>query len=557
MFGHESKPSKIYSFGCKPPHRNAALVDRQMRDAHRYRNKLVELERARRERVEAAIRRHDTRIAELDGEIEAVDQRIAEHRAEIKRGNQQRRKREVSGEQRETIGSLKQRLRELRRDQKRRRKAAFESCPSLGRIEAESLRDRKRARAESGLYNGTYLAVEQATGNMRSGAPPKFKVWRGDGKLGLQLRNGLSEAEARSGESRNLVIEADPAPNRSGRRAGNRHLVHLRVGSDGRDPIWATVRAELHRPLPAGCQIKWVYLIRRRCGAQMDWRVQFVVASEHGFGDPQPASSGMVALDVGWRIVECGLRVAYWTGDDGEEGEVVIPERELGRWTHPPDLRSLIDERFNVARDELADWLGERSENPDWLTERTRHLRQWRSPRRLAGLVRYWADHRFRGDEEIFDYLQAWRRRWNHLDNWAAHEMRKAAAWRDDLYRRIANELAGAYRTIVIENTNWHRMARGAEPEDDADDTAARTYRRVASVGRLLELIRERASEVRSVEAAWTTQTCHACGESARFDAASKLHHTCSTCGSVWDQDLNAARNLLAAASGEAVGESR
>ena len=48
-----------------------------------------------------------------------------------------------------------------------------------------------------------------------------------------------------------------------------------------------------------------------------------------------------------------------------------------------------------------------------------------------------------------------------------------------------------------------------------------------------------------TVPAEYTTVDCSRCGSRERFDAAAELRHRCGACGSEWDQDANAARNLL------------
>lgn len=43
-----------------------------------------------------------------------------------------------------------------------------------------------------------------------------------------------------------------------------------------------------------------------------------------------------------------------------------------------------------------------------------------------------------------------------------------------------------------------------------------------------------------------TTKICNVCGVVEVFDAAALVMHTCSACGSLWDQDSNAGHVLLA-----------
>lgn len=75
MFGHASRPSRIWSFKCKPPHINKPLVADQISLAHQYQHKLVELERARREASDAAIH---AAFPDLSSLREAVDVATAE-----------------------------------------------------------------------------------------------------------------------------------------------------------------------------------------------------------------------------------------------------------------------------------------------------------------------------------------------------------------------------------------------------------------------------------------------------------------------------------------------
>lgn len=53
--------------------------------------------------------------------------------------------------------------------------------------------------------------------------------------------------------------------------------------------------------------------------------------------------------------------------------------------------------------------------------------------------------------------------------------------------------------------------------------------------------------DVVKVPAQYTTLTCGHCGSVESFDAAAKVDHTCSKCRQNWDQDDNAAENMLIA----------
>ena len=128
------------------------------------------------------------------------------------------------------------------------------------------------------------------------------------------------------------------------------------------------------------------------------------------------------------------------------------------------------------------------------------------------------------------------------------------------LYRLFARELA-RYRRVVVQQLDLRDFAELPDPgeKEDPRTTASRGRRFTAALGELLgacaDAVTRAGGEWTEVDPAWTTQTCFACGKIDPFDAAGSIDHTCAQCGSRWDQDENAARNLLRAAqSGKIVG---
>jgi hypothetical protein len=562
MFGHESRPSRIWSFGAKPPVLCLDAVREQMFAAHRYRNALVELERTRREKVEARLRDLHPELVSLDARIAAEEAELESARTAIKRTNSRSRSRSATPQQRVVIAEIRARLKDLRAERKAARKEAFASpqwIASQERINDWASSEAKRLRAESGLHWGTYLTVEQSMRGARSGAPPVFRRWTGDGRVAVQLQGGLSVDDLLAAQDRRLRVEV---------LDGARAVCRLRIGSEGREPIWAQVPMTLHRELPADAQVKWAYLLQRRIGTRTEWRVQLVLARESWEREDR-ADSGAVGVDMGWRLVEEGLRVAYWVGDDGEEGELILPRRDVGRWAKADDLRSIRDRHFNLIRDVLAAWI-KHNDVPEWLAERVATLSHWRSAARLAAVVLMWRDQRFAADAEphpdaaairgglrldqrhygmpegIFALLEAWRKKDKHLYDWECSQRVKAARWRDDMFRNFAAMLRRKYRTARVKAVDWKKMTRAARPEEDDVDGAVRHYRRVAAVGRLLQLIDE-SMEVERLPPMNTTRRCHECDELSGESNPAALIHCCENCGATWDQDRNAAVNLLRA----------
>ena len=552
MFGNDSLPSVIYRYGAKAPVEGGEAVRRQLSAAHRYRNVLVEIEHRRRECVAAAVRQASPNLDRLLGRVEQLTKEMATIRAAIKQTNQRTRKRtRGTPEQRAQIAAIGAELKMIRAEIKDAKAAAYgtdDAKASLKAIDEQANRKVKEARAASGLYWGTYLAIEQSASQFRRGkTPPKFQRWTGEGRLAVQIQGGMTADEAFACKDNRFRIEPLPvdaflagSPART-----RRTIAHLRVGSDGRSPVWASVPVTLHRPIPGGAVIKWVYLTKRRVACHDEWSLCLVLSDGEGWAKGDLSETGSVGIDVGWRLLESGVRVAYWVGSDGDYGQVVIPLAAIGRWQKADDLRSIRDQRFNVIQDQMCDWLAGRDGLPDWMIERTATLRQWRSTARLAALAIHWRNNRFEGDEAMFALVEAWRQKDKHLYEWEVNQRRKAIAWRDDLYSGVAAMLRRKYRVARIEDTNWRTIQQNAHPEEDGN-AQTKHYMRIAAPGRFLQAIKISGMAVETVPAKHTTQRCHACGAIVGFDAKANVWATCPGCDARWDQDDNAARNLLA-----------
>jgi hypothetical protein len=189
-----------------------------------------------------------------------------------------------------------------------------------------------------------------------------------------------------------------------------------------------------------------------------------------------------------------------------------------------------------------------RSENPDPDGEPGRiSLRQWKSANRLARVVHFWSQNRFAGDEKIFAFLREWSKHNTHLFDIAMGIRRNVRLYRTNLYRNFAAFLRKNYGTVVLEDIDWRTFMRNPPVESDETNTPAkrRWYTALASPGHLSELIQQGMPQHTLVEPAQTTMNCFSCGETNYFDQDKNLHHTCDHCGVRWDQDVNAAHNLL------------
>lgn len=598
MFGHDSLPTRNWVFGAMKPHDGLQHVFSQFDEAHKYRNKLVELELHRRDEVAKCTADNYPEICELTAECVRLKAELETQRALIKSANAAKRKKVESKPLRDAAKVLSGQLGEARIKLKVAKAGALADPEHKSRLQEIDERYKvihKETRSESPLYWGTKAIVEQSCSKIRKGAPPKFKRWDPTGTVAVQTQGGLSIADACSGVGTLLRIIG----------TGSHREIWLRVDSQGRSPVWAKFNIVLHREFPEDAVIKWAYLHCEKVAHKYVWKLRLALAREEGWAHEDASAGGVVGIDFGWRLVEGGLRVAYWVGDDGESGELILPHSELTRWKHAEGIRSIRDKLFDGVREVIACWR-DGAECPKWLTDEIRLLRGnaktpakrallaacevlrsgwptkpatipeshewlskaiqsirlWRSPERLANLIgdpkpvreplhAPWRFSRFGGDELIFNFVEAWRRQNKHLYEWEACQRQKAIQWRKDVYRNFVADMRRRYRVAAIENTNWAKLMRLPTAEKDTKNTdCAREYQRVASVGKLAEFIRESMTDTVRCDPKHTTQMCHQCGHINHWDTASAIMQQCEECGIIVDQDENAARNLLKLASG-------
>ncbi|MEU1736150.1 transposase [Streptosporangium sp. NPDC020145] len=139
--------------------------------------------------------------------------------------------------------------------------------------------------------------------------------------------------------------------------------------------------------------------------------------------------------------------------------------------------------------------------------------------------------------------------------------MRRVRSRRADFNAQLAATLTVRYGTLVLEDLNTRNMTASAK------GTVERPGSRVAQKSGLNKAIldkgwyglefavnnavRHTGSKVIKVPAAYTSQTCSACGVVDAASRESQARFACTSCGHVEHADVNAAKNIKAA--GQAV----
>lgn len=528
--------TKNWVYGAKTPDIEQA-VDAATLAAHRYRNRLCELEIDKRKRHEELLQRLAPGYVAACNAVEAAETRLAEIREAIQAERVKQRTKKPTGCDSLTAEATatKAQLKQLRATRKIEKQAAY-SMPAVAEAMKVNTAQHKaqcaEAKTASGLYWGTEAIVRQACGSFASGAPPRFKRYDGEGQLAVQLQGGLDCADA---ERSNTLCYLGDAIDRK------RRWCYIRIGSDGRAPIFARVPIVFHRPLPAG-RIKWAYLERRKIASHVRWSIRLTIDC-----DPETdrCRDGEVAIHTGCRMEPSGLRVCTWLGSDGERGCLRLPTSHCDDYYKLDEIKSQRDLAFNEAIGQFMQWRAKQTELPEWLSELTSHIHQWKSANRLDDLAWRMYAHPTHDDDDIVDRLMDWRKqdkhRWQNERRLSVRIVRR----RNDLFRNFAKQMSDRYGVAIVSPIDAKELTENSNPEDlERDNTQAHRHAKWAAVSTLTQCVREKfplhCIEVSSVD---ITRQCCNCGT---LSASTSRKVQCLECGHTHDVDDNAVVNTLA-----------
>lgn len=432
--------------------------------------------------------------------------------------------------------------------------------------------------AQSPLYWGNYNRVRQSFDatlkrvrkqgrTVRLSDPARddvcltVQIQKVGGDVGCSFRDLL--AGRFSGLKIEAVDESAWSTSRANRRRLSRTMVTMRVDREGN-----AVRAlmSLDRPVPPEARIKSAQLVWRRVGERYVGKLCFTLSSPHV--ERTNCATAACGIDLGWRRADGGgLRVATVADSAGAVDHVELPADWMGGMDQVERLSQYIDD----AALDIATLLLGRDDLPPLVAAA---IKGWR-PGFGAGHVNVTALRDavrvagFAGlPAEVCCGVKDWRKReerccWFHrhihLSTWRDNLRRKLLLRRKDLYRLAALTLAERYAVIGIEDLDLAKMARTKKRDDGADPVlhaGARAQRQRACLhefrAELEHQARKRGARLEAVDAAGTTLTCHECGAETKQSQRDRMmrHMFCTACGAVWDQDVNAARNILAAAIG-------
>lgn len=306
----------------------------------------------------------------------------------------------------------------------------------------------------------------------------------------------------------------------------------------------------LHRPVPVGAIVKqanWCGVFNRNLppDKRWSWSIQLVceIPPERFFLEPQsPDTRGICAIDLGWRVMADGeyLRIGMMADDDGRLFEFRLPlfmakKRDLSKQGYYTSFYDLLDLDSKIgtgvenAKTEVVKQLGGKPQGFDKMRQRG---------------LRKMIDDPACGNE-LKTALEIWNehdRKLNAIKASVMNRMKGRKVW---LYRNLAAWLTRNYKTIILEG-DLSLKKLGIEKGDYVIQNAAK-YRQWAGLGELRTVIKNATirnrCEVIGVNGAYSTIVCHVCGADSESNKAKRTME-CPN-GHAWDQDINAARNLL------------
>jgi hypothetical protein len=594
----------VYRYGC--PHwadlDEAGL--RQLRLAHNLWNELVAGELQHEETVRQLWAQHPE-VGETLAVVTVAEEALTKLLERTKSEHVKDRSTRTRVETKSAVAEARRELRETRAVAKAAKKSAYAEMEPLFAEVKQAQRDAQRAFYGTYTGQGLYWAMwndvlqrfqttlQTIATQRRAGRPAtvRFHRWTGEGTLTVQLQRQTGDPARTpsillSPESKwkNVFVPPECAgeewPERcrpAARPNQGRGNIRIRMGQDEQGAAqFAEIPVQMHRPLPSNGDVTLVRLTRKRIAGQYRLYFTITVRTER----PAERSEGhAIAWNFGWRRLEDGsVRVGTFEAsgtpaepfsfgspmfdeivrvrDAGRSGEVVIPASWIEVIDKQEAIASLRSTSFDEARAVFATALVASPELVEALGVVPGDVSKWRSPSRLAAAVLRWRDldDSLKGD--ALTRLEAWRRQDRHLWEWVANERNQLLARRRNVYRVIAAAVSDRFGTIVLDDADYRALARRPVPEEEDAEMArrSRAMRVLVAPGELRDALNQ-AAKRRGVpvdvhSAAGLTSIHETCGsdlsERSSADFAGSTRVWCATCEKSFDQDSNAAKNLLA-----------
>lgn len=568
-FPKQDIPCRNFVFGCSEPLTEAQAVDDQLFHLHCYRNSVAAINRSRLYRYRDVMNANPA-VKDLREEFAELRDEMRELRDELMLKRVKSRSRRESREDCDRVTEIKKRMGQIIKDRKtidaEWKKTA--ECKALLEKMSTELEEEMDS-VEERFSGGDESCCSYTRSQIVMAKPENPVQFDGKGRIIRQIRKNdtfLKMIRMIEPEEKVELKKRHRIP------AGTTHLLTTLVGNSGKKAMFAV---NFHREielLSETSQITSFSIIRVPTGTvryvngwvvrNYRWKIMVCVKDPAGvfFGDNSvtPETGESVAVDVGWRENDDGLKVCTAVGSDGHVHEFSLPpeiaqmaervkeidsERDLAMNSMKCAIAECISDGWDDIDADVKGILRAKSDDGDHPSSESakKSVLMWRSPQKAHRLMAYLInkDELSPTEEFIYQAVSSFCRLGMATGGFGNRLKERVANRRKDFYRRVAKGLRRKYSSVIVEDINTAKIGKVSDV-GELDNAGVRKNKTLASIGVFLSAIRMYAV---LVNPAFTSKTCSHCGEMTGIGSESRW--TCENCGEEFDRDENACVNLL------------
>jgi len=477
-------------------------------------------------------------------------------------------------------------------------------------IENEVGLSNKEARKNSKCFSGVYLPIEEAFNKSKKdskGKSIKFKRFDGTGKIGIQLAPSLQYTKAFSGMDPRLKIQINEDKEIRTRRFNKKNkpvpcIAMIKLCGTKNNAKFIDVPFILHRPFPEDAVLTWVYLTVKKVGYNFKYELQFTVNTTT---KDLIVKNKNIAINLNWSSNKDGTITIANTYDGENYKQFSLPSTVRERLEKSRSILGHNDKHF----DQLKKWLKQQC-NEDILNKindvilnkdnerkevilsniisNINNILKIKNAKKVIYIVnnlisifeekqvsetwKLWRDERLNNSTKLDLYddpdnivkwfvkntsfnefeifvliLEWWRRKNEHLTNYARNLEQKSTILRQEIYRKIASELGNNYDKVIINKCNLSEIAKNPDPEVDKRDQQeekANSVRQIAGVSILKTSLKNKFGKDNFIETDVDKYLTHkVCGE--KFDKSKLVDVYCKKCNKMFDKNENLLHHLL------------
>ena len=374
-----------------------------------------------------------------------------------------------------------------------------------------------------------------------------FHRFDGSGRWGYRVSGGVKLSELHN-EKKALFIQKPDSSQSIQTLALRMRLCDDQYGN----MVYMDFDLKYHRPLPNDALIKSVVIKRELIGDRFRHFIIFSLQTEDKV-DLHKEDGQAVGIDVGFIRTERGLRIAT-TWDGKQHTTLQLSPEYLSRIDRCDQLHSQIQDSANFLAAQIQPLMQEyQSDDTLSISKSIKYFKSLNLDKKSFShynLRRFALANRhnptlFPGDVSALLedwYKQKYLRNFREMNNLKKKLMNQ----REHLYRNWSAKIAASYDRVVIEDLNLQQIAQ-VKDKDEVLTTAVRGDRKIASLYSLILALsnacKQRNGCLIKKQSTYTTSMCSECYTN---NIVNGRHFVCSRCGTVHEQDENAAKNLYA-----------